>query len=57
MTLVYSNVSPSDRVTNKLNEQSHTWKNTYRPNRAQLAIIGNIAASLCDIVSGRSPPS
>jgi hypothetical protein len=32
-----------------------TWKKTYNPNNAALAIIGNIAASLWDIVSGFSP--
>jgi hypothetical protein len=32
-----------------------TWKKIYNPNNAALAIIGNIAASLWDIVSGFSP--
>ena len=32
-----------------------TWKKTYNPNNAALAIIGNIAASFWDIVSGFSP--
>jgi hypothetical protein len=32
-----------------------TWKKTYNPNNAALAIRGNIAASLWDIVSGFSP--
>lgn len=36
---------------------SLTWKKIYNPNSAALAIIGNIAASLCDIVSGFSPDS
>jgi hypothetical protein len=34
-----------------------TWKKIYNPNNAPLAIIGNIAASLWDIVSGFSPDS
>ena len=34
-----------------------TWKKIYIPKRVQLAIIGNIAASLLDIVSGFSPVS
>jgi len=32
-----------------------TWKKIYNPNNAALAIIGNIAASLWDNVSGFSP--
>jgi hypothetical protein len=34
-----------------------TWKKIYNPNNAALAIIGNIAASLWDMVSGFSPDS
>lgn len=40
-----------------LNKQIQTLKNTYKPNNAQLAITGNMAASLLLIDSIFSPDS